>query len=185
MQPFFSRYGNMDVVLANMDTLIKQTKTVLRIYRKLKWALMERQSDMCSLLAEAGWGDHDTGITYLTSFLPETDLNMFEAQICRLMENKLLMAFIDKSILHLKQYPEHGTVYFDIVCLQYLSQRSHREKEILEKLCIERSTFYRRKKEALFLLGLCLFGLLPKRDDWQEYEQFSMYTACETRTPNR
>ena len=32
------------------------------------------------------------------------------------------------------------------------------EKELLDELNMERSVFYDRKREAIFLLSLCLFG---------------------------
>lgn len=177
VRPIVVRGSDMGTVLFNIEPLIKQTKTVLKIYRRVMWALSDMEWDLHGRLADAGWNDYGTGITYLTTFVPDIDLKQFEARVCRLMESKSLMEFIDASILRLGRYPKHGAVYHDIVYLQYLAQDSSREPEILEKLCLERSTFYRRKREALYLLGLCLFGLLPKGEDTAGHEQMSMFVT--------
>lgn len=175
MQTFLSRFPHAEIAFPNVGPLVKQTKAILRIYRDLKWALVCRQLDLHEQLADAGWSSPGTGITYLTAFAPEIDLKIFETQVSSLLEDKQLLNFIDYAILCLGQYPGHGNTYFEIIRLQYLSRRCLCEQEILEKLCMERSTFYRRKKEALFLLGLCLFGFAPVFEGAPEFEQLSLF----------
>ena len=178
MQSFFARYHNMDRVLANIDPLIKQTKLVLKIYREVQWALAEHQYDLHAQVASAGWNSYDTGMVYLTIFAPEIDMALFEEQVCRLVESKSILAFIATCVQRLKRFPEFGPIYYEIINLQFLAHRSLGELEMVSRLNMERSTFYRRKKEALFLLGLCLFGLTPKDDTPAAVEQLSLFTAC-------
>lgn len=178
MQPFFHYFQKIGFALSNVEPLIKQTKAVLRIYQHLRWVLALRQSDLREELADDGWNSYDIGVTYLLTFAPEIELEVFEAQVCRLVENNLLLAFIDRTILCLKQYPVHGFEYYDVITVQYLSDKNLDEAAILQTLGMERSTFYRKKKEALFLLGLCLFGLAPREMEIQEHEQLSLFAVC-------
>ncbi len=178
MQSFFARYQNMDGVLANIDPLIKQTKLILKIYREVRWALAERQHELYAQVTAAGWDSYDTGMVYLTIFAPDADMAEFEKQVCRLIENKSILAFITTCVQHLRRFPEFGSVYHEIITFQFLSHKNHSEIEMVNRLNMERSTFYRRKKEALFLLGLCLFGLTPKEDAPAAVEQLSLFPAC-------
>ena len=178
MQSFFTRYHNMDGVLANIDPLIKQTKLVLKIYREVQWALAEHQHELYAQVTAAGWNSFDTGMVYLTIFAPKANLAEFEEEVCRLIENKSILAFVSNCILRLRRYPEFGAVYYEIINHQFLSHKSLGEIEMVNHLNMERSTFYRRKKEALFLLGLCLFGLTPKEESSPAIEQLSLFPAC-------
>lgn len=178
MRTILKQYHWLGNILANVDPLIKQTKTILQVYRQVVWAMEHTRAELHGYLAEAGWGSLDTGVTYLTTFAPEIDLQEFEDRVHGLVENELLMDFIKKAILGLKKYPEHGKLYFDIVDSQYLQRCSHNETAMLIRLNIERSTFYRRKKEALFLLGVCLFGLTAKEEYAHGVEQLTLFEAC-------
>lgn len=156
MQSFFARYYNMDGVLADINPLIKQTKLVLRIYREVQWALVERQHELQEQITAVGWNEYDTGIVYLTTFAPEADMHEFESKVCRLVENKTILTFINNCVQRLKRYPEFGSTYYDIVTLQFISHKSHGEIYMVNRLNMERSTFYRRKKRCSFLAYACL-----------------------------
>lgn len=158
MHPIHRRMNYSGRSFADVDDIIMQTKIVLRLYRPVAWALDERQNDLHRRLLDNGWNCADTGVTRLTFFAPEIDQQEFEARVARLLENKLMVAFIEKSINHLARFPDYGGIYHDIITLQYTAQNPVGESEMLDRLPMERSTFYRRKKEALLLLGVCLFG---------------------------
>ena len=49
-------------------------------------------------------------------------------------------------------------LYHEILSKSYLTAFRYTESELLEILSIERSTFYDRKKEAIMLLGIALWG---------------------------
>ncbi|MCR5733366.1 MAG: hypothetical protein K6G22_02055 [Lachnospiraceae bacterium] len=51
----------------------------------------------------------------------------------------------------------YGDLYHDILQLAYVVEEKLTDCEIAEKLGIERSTYYRRKKEAIFLSGILLW----------------------------
>ena len=47
---------------------------------------------------------------------------------------------------------------YEILTKQFIHRFNSTEKELLDELNMERSVFYDRKREAIFLLSLCLFG---------------------------
>lgn len=100
----------------------------------------------------------DTGLIYLQSFAPDMDLQEFEERVCCVMENRMLVDVIDRALLRLKRYPDRGELYYEILTKQFIHRFNSTEKELLDELNMERSVFYDRKREAIFLLSLCLFG---------------------------
>ena len=99
-----------------------------------------------------------TGLIYLQSFAPDMDLQEFEERVCCVMENRMLVDVIDRALLRLKRYPDRGELYYEILSKQFIHRFNSTEKELLDELNMERSVFYDRKREAIFLLSLCLFG---------------------------
>lgn len=61
-------------------------------------------------------------------------------------------------VLHQKLYPDRGELYYEILTKQFIHRFNSTEKELLDELNMERSVFYDRKREALFLFSVCLFG---------------------------
>lgn len=56
------------------------------------------------------------------------------------------------------EYYNNGRLYYEILSKSYLTAFRYTESELLEILNLERSTFYDRKKEAVMLLGIALWG---------------------------
>lgn len=48
--------------------------------------------------------------------------------------------------------------YYEILTKQFIYRFNSTEKEMLEELNMERSVFYDRKKEAIYIFSVCLFG---------------------------
>lgn len=54
-------------------------------------------------------------------------------------------------------FPEFGKLYYDILQMAYFEKDKKSDQEILEKLNLERSTYYRRTKEAILLCGVLIW----------------------------
>lgn len=64
---------------------------------------------------------------------------------------------------------EDHAYYYEILVKQFIHRFNSTEKELLDELNIERSVFYDRKREALFLFSVCLFGYaVPELQDEME-----------------
>jgi len=78
--------------------------------------------------------------------------------VCNLFENKWMIDLIDKAMRKVYDYYNNGRLYHEILSKSYLTAFRYTESELLEILNLERSTFYDRKKEAVMLLGIALWG---------------------------
>jgi tRNA splicing ligase len=66
-------------------------------------------------------------------------------------------------------------LYCEILFKCYLSRFSYTESELLEILHLERSSFYDRKKEAILVFGISMWGTaIPKMRELHEGMEESM-----------
>lgn len=143
----------------NMENTYKKTDMLLKLYRKVYWSIDERFDDLNNITYETCLGDKDT-LTYLLNFAPDKELDTFKAKAISVMQTRLLIDLIGKSVLRVREYPDNGGIYYSIIDLKYMNFFKYSEDEILEELNLERSTYYRKKKEATALLGYILFGFV-------------------------
>lgn len=138
------------------EAAFNRSKMILKLYRNVNWALGERTNDL--LISTAELVDHnlDHGLRYLADFAPDMDAQKFEEQVCCIMHTRLLIELINRTLVRLKEHPSRGKMYYEILKRRYID--GHTEKELLEELHMERSTFYDRQREAIFLFSICLFG---------------------------
>lgn len=140
------------------NAVFHRSKLILKIYRDVVWVLSERAEELHEYAWELGNHDAEAGLYYLENFAPDMELQAFEEKVCCVVQSRMLVEVIDRALLRLKRYPDRGELYYEILTKQFIHRFNSTEKELLEELNIERSVFYDRKKEALFLFSLCLFG---------------------------
>ena len=61
-------------------------------------------------------------------------------------------------MLKIREYPDKGALYCEIISKAYLNRFKYKESEMLEVLNMERSTYYDRKKEAILLFTMGYFS---------------------------
>jgi hypothetical protein len=140
------------------DTAFHKSRLLLASYRDVTWAISERLEEIRDYAYETGAHDLDAGIRYLAEFAPDIEADRFAERVCCVCETRMYIDLIDRALVRLKEYPVYGGIYYEILDKQYISRFPLTEPEISELLNIERSVFYARKKEALYLFGVCLFG---------------------------
>ena len=121
-------------------------------------------------------------LIYLENFAPDEARERFEERIRSLFETKWIIELVDMAMLKIREYPDKGALYCEIISKAYLNRFKYRESEMLEVLNMERSTYYDRKKEAILLFGLSLWGTaIPKLKDFLESareEEALCYCEC-------
>lgn len=135
-----------------------KSKLILKIYRDVVWVLSERAQELQEYAWELGDQDLSTGLCYLENFAPNIDLQDFEEKVCCVIQSQMLVDVINRALLRLKRYPDRGELYYEILSKQFIYRFNSTEKELLDELNMERSVFYDRKKEAIYLFSICLFG---------------------------
>lgn len=142
--------------------LYQKGKLLLEIYRDVCWTteskadcvredLMEYEIDYCS-------NDMNEAFVYLENFAPEASKARLEDKIRELFEVKWMVDIIEAAMSKVKEFPVYGEMYFRVLHTYYLGSHDYTESETLEVLQMERSTFYRRKKEAIILFAFAIWG---------------------------
>ncbi len=69
-----------------------------------------------------------------------------------------MIEIVNHAITKINNFPIMGETYCSILSAYYLSSFPLTESEMLDQFGLERSTFYRKKKEAIIVFGLDIWG---------------------------
>lgn len=162
------------------NELYGRAKMLLAIYRKVCWSAAARSDGLHDEIICYCGGELNTALIYLETFAPDEEKERFGERISSLFQTKWMVELVDTAMIRVKDYPGTGNLYFEILSKCYLSHFCYTESELLELLKMERSYFYDRKKEAILVFGLSLWGgALPN------LKRFVIETREELRTMPR
>lgn len=156
------------------EQVFRKSKLLLTIYRDVVWASL-KEVDSVREVCEAYYSyDLAVALTYLNDFAPTERKEDFMAKISGIFETKWMIDLIDTAMLKVYEYHDNGKLYHDILSKSYVIEYPMVEGEMLETLGMERSNYYIKKKEAVKLFGVALWGYaLPRfeqifHDDMKE-----------------
>lgn len=146
--------------------LLLQSKVLLNCYRRVYWDA----TNQCALFPVNTQDAHChqnkdflEAVDYLMQFDPKTGKQATEKAIQLLFETRCMVEMVDTAMLRVKDFPDKGDVYFEILSKRYLGRFRYTEKEILDILKLERSRYYDNKREAMLVFGISIWGgELPK-----------------------
>lgn len=138
-------------------------KTLLKIYSKTAWETSDKYEDII-YCCENDYGiDAIDGLEIVASLADETEWTKLSERLLSVGENKLILDAIHSALMKLKEYPYKGELYYQIIYKNYFVKYKYTESELLESLCLSRTTYFRRRKEAIQLFGISLWKLtIPK-----------------------
>lgn len=151
--------------MLNMDEegLKNRAVLVLKYYRRICWQTFEGIDNVKMEFEEFSSNGLEGALTYLETFAPDREKDIFEVRIRKLFESKWMIDLVDSAMRKVKDFPQGGDEYFEIISMKYLNRFNYTESEILDQLHLERSRYYDKKKEATMVFGLAFWGsALPK-----------------------
>jgi thiamine pyrophosphokinase len=137
-----------------------KTKILLKIYRKAVWSICDRLHDAELRSLNLGGSRLDSFLGYLNEHVTMGNKRKIEEDIIAMFDSKNLIEIIDKGLLAVKKYPDDGEMAFETLYYIYTSEKKYKETEILEKLNIEKTTLYKRRKKAIRILSKAIWGLI-------------------------
>lgn len=140
------------------EALYARAKMVLSTYRGVCWSTVGRAEEIQDQMVCYCGTELDGALMYLETFAPDEVREQFEERIASLYETRWMIELMENAMLHVRDYPEQGELYFEILSKCYLTRFKYEEVELTELLALERSRFYDRKKEAVLVFGLSLWG---------------------------
>lgn len=147
----------------NPDQLFEKSKLLLSAYRRVCWAslgTLQRENNADCFFCDDGIGH---ALEYLYKYSADINPHEFECNLKMRFDSRWIVELFEDTMIQVKEFPEGGEIYFEILYKFYLSKFKYSEADMLEALNLERSTYYDRKKEAILVFGLALWGtVLPK-----------------------
>ncbi len=146
----------------NLDSkqLYSQTKSLLMLYRNVVWSVQNRANNLQNEISGTYGMQLNTALMYLSDFAPDRAKEDFEITVSNLFQSHWLIKLIDLALIYVYDYPIYGEIYANILKLRFLEEAKRNDSAVSEMLSLERSTYYDRKKEAILLLGISLWGFV-------------------------
>ena len=155
-----------------------KTKALLHLYQSVVWSVKNRANNLRQEISGT-YGMHlNTALMYLSDLAPEKPKASFEASVTTLFQSKWIIELLDLSLQCVRDYPLYGETYAELLRLRFMDEIRRSDANVSELLALERSTYYDRKKEAIMLMGLSLWGfVVPNTLD--TYRRVSMLSVSE------
>lgn len=139
------------------------TKLLLSIYSSAVWNTRDTVDELLNSYSEAYDGGDIAALECLVSMYEGNSVRQLESRLRCVVQNKIMIDIVEKNMLHVREYPYHGELYYNILNKNYFVRHPYTETEILEALCLSRSTYYRRRKDAITTFGISMWGyMLPQ-----------------------
>lgn len=136
---------------------------LLRIYSDVVWNNAEAYTDVIRECNETYGLQNYKGLEILAEIGEEEKAIELKERLMNVAENKIIIDAIEKALLHVKDYKHNGDVYYDIIYKNFFVKHEYTENDLLDALKMSRSTYYRKRKEAIHLFGVSLWGfIIPK-----------------------
>ena len=170
--------GGRGVIFATGTPVSNSMTELYTVMRYLQYSTLQQKN----LTHFDSWASTFGETTTAIELAPDEARERFEERIRSLFETKWIIELVDMAMLKIREYPDKGALYCEIISKAYLNRFKYKESEMLEVLNMERSTYYDRKKEAILLFGLSLWGTaIPKLKDFLESareEESLCYCEC-------
>lgn len=146
------------------NKILHQAKLLLKLYRNVVWSVENHLQDLEVTAHDFGSRRIQDLIDYLSfDFEGELDTRKVGDHLQSIAETRDLILLVDKAILRLKSYPMWGELYFDLLNRKFIIRYAYSDQDLMEAMNLTRPTYYRRKNEAIHLLGHILWGyILPE-----------------------
>ena len=146
----------------DIEGAYKQGKFILETYRDLSWKTAREANYVREDLMSYCSVDMDQALVYLLTFATDERRDFFESKIDALFTNHTMGGMIESAAAWLRDYPTDGNLYYNIIYLRYLCRDRLKESELLEVLDMERSTYYKRRKEAVTVFGVAIHEVIRR-----------------------
>jgi hypothetical protein len=148
------------------DSIYHNTRTLLELYPKVLWRVNRSLEELDEECQECTSSDLVVVMNSLIEIDPRINEARLKSRLRSIEDSKSILSFIDMSLLQLKSYPDNGDEYHDILTTIYIRKRDKPIDGLLDKYHVSRSTMYRKRNDAINMLGVILWGFLV--DEFKE-----------------
>lgn len=140
-----------------------ETEKLLKLYRRILFRAKRQLTQMC---AECRATVSRELMDYI-AILIEFDVKNHKRLICDRLESMsatlCLLEVMEDALSLLLSYPDNGALYHRILHHAYFADRPLAHEEIMEREALSRSTYFRRRADAVETYAAMLWGYsIPK-----------------------
>ena len=142
----------------------KSVKALLRLYRKV----LHNVNNEIVYLDELTYTTSRKHLSDLVNSLVEFETNIdsrkFNDKLDSCHKSLSLLQILDKTIVMVRDYPDNGQVYYDILTRYYYDNFKYTHDEIIEILEMSRSNYFRYFEKAVACFYMHLIPVLKAND---------------------
>lgn len=154
----------------------KAMKSLLRLYRRV----LHNVNNRIYYLDEMTYTTSRKHLTDLVGSLVEIETNIntntFYDCIYASHKSLTLLELLDKTIVMVRDYPDNGKTYYDILTRYYFDNFKYTHDEIIEVLEMSSSNYYRYFDQAIACFYMHLIPVLKAND--YEFEEEVLLNEC-------
>jgi hypothetical protein len=148
------------------EAMYQNTELLLQNYRDIKWALQENIDD--SINEEIGSNVVGLSRSYTEELLEEikpflaSPSESFIYQMQSAAKSACLLRVVDSALKKLQTKYTDGGIYYRVLAYHYIDERIVAFDAFLEEEQMGRTTYFRKRKKAIELLSILLWGAPTK-----------------------
>jgi hypothetical protein len=140
------------------ENIYRNAGMLLHAYRDVQWRLSQSLYEIEDECLGVSGLSLKEALGELLDMDTDLDKLRLTDRLQSLEFSRQITEVISKSLIMLRDYPNGGEHYYDIINKAYLLKYKYSENEILDALNISRSAYYKQKKKAVSVFGVILWG---------------------------
>lgn len=139
--------------------IFHNTKELLELYSKVSWRINSSLKEIDQEYRECTNRRLIDLIDTLVDIDPRVNEERLNSRLRSIEGSKSILDFNNLSLLQLKDYPENGKRYYDILNSIYIKRTAKSIESIAEDHDASRLTIYRERNKAINIFGVILWNL--------------------------
>ena len=140
--------------ISNNKAVYHNAKLLLKIYASAVWNTRDAVDELLCSHSETYQSSDIAALECLVTMYDDNSVKQLENKLRCVAQNKIIIDIVERNMLHLREYPFHGELYYTILNKSFFVKYPYTESEILESLNLSRSTYYRHRKDAVTTFGV-------------------------------
>ena len=142
------------------EILIK-ARLLISLYHEIVWGSLKNGNPGTAGTNEKKYAE---AVTYLSVFPSTVEKKELQHNLLNIFQAEWYEELLMGALNYVSLYKHNSVLYTRILNECYFLERTCSDKELYGSLIIERSSYFKRKKEAILLFGVALWGIaIPKR----------------------
>lgn len=135
---------------------LKNVKALLKLYRKILYSVNNNLYYLDEEVYVSSRRHLSDLVCSLVEFETQEEKRSFDDRVNSYYKSLSLLELLDKTVIMVRDYPDKGRIYYDILSRYYFDSFSYTHEELISVLEMSRSNYYRYFDQAVE----CFYTLL-------------------------